>query len=237
MQNFDLYTLKARLVPALITLVPAIAFVIAILDLKSFDTSQAWATVGLTVILLVCANFAREAGKRVQADIYRENGGWPTFDALYYDDRTFSDQAKQRYLAFLSSKIGTPYPSLAEAKNDPAAARDFYNRAATWLRENTRDAARFPIIHDENLTYGFYRNMLGLKYTAILINLAVMAACIGIIYRYAPWFGDAAPRLPYVLAVSAFHLAYLFFGVSKGRVLTASARYSRQLLLACETLI
>lgn len=237
MQNFDLYTIKARLVPALITLVPAIAFIIAILNLRSFDTSQVWATLGLTVILLVCANLAREAGKRVQAKVYRENNGWPTFDALYYNDRTFSDAAKQRYLAFLSAKIASPFPSMSEAADNPGMARDFYNRAATWLRENTRDTARFPIIYDENITYGFHRNMLGLKWPAILLNLAVSAASAAVIFHYAPWFQDAAQRLPYVLAVSAIHLVYLLFGVSRSRMFAASARYSRQLLLACDTLI
>jgi hypothetical protein len=225
------------LVPALITLVPAIAFVIALLNLQSFDTSQVWATLGLTVILLVCANIAREAGKRLQAEIYKENDGCPTFDALYYNDHTFSDAAKQRYLAFLSGKVGSPFPTMSDVRENPARARDFYNRAAAWLRENTRDTARFPIIYDENITYGFCRNMLGLRWMAVIINLGISAACLALIFRSVPWFEDAVTRLPYVLAVSGVHLVYLFFGVSRGRMLAASARYSRQLLLACETLV
>lgn len=237
MEHFDLYTIKARLAPAIIAVAPPIAFLVAILGINSFDASQIWATIGLLVILFALSNVSREAGKKVQARVYRDNDGWPTFDPLYYEDRTFSDETKQKYLYFLSSKLGRPFPSMQEAASNPLAARQFYNESATWLREATRDTSQFRIIYDENITYGYFRNLLGLKWVALALNVAVMTICFLVIFDFVPWFKDAAAFLQYVLAVSGIHGTYVLFGVTETRMKTASSRYARQLLLGCETFI
>lgn len=236
MEHFDLYTVKARLAPAIITVAPAIALLVAVLDLRSFDATQLWATIGLVVVLFALSNVSREAGRRVQNRVYRDNGGWPTFDPIYYSDRTFSDEAKLRYLSFLSKQLRRPYPTMEKATSDPLSARQFYNEAATWLREATRDTTQYRIIYDENITYGYFRNMLGLKWIALMMNLAVSLTCLLILYGYIQLFNDATASLPYVLTVSALHFVYVLFGVSDARMREASKRYARQLLLACDKL-
>jgi hypothetical protein len=236
-EHFDLYTIKARLAPAIIAVAPSIAFLIAILGIDSFDASQVWATIGLVVILFALSNVSREAGKRVQARVYRDNDGWPTFDPLYYDNRTFSDETKQRYLHFLSGKLGRPFPSMKEVASNPLGARQFYNEAATWLREATRDTTQFRIIYDENITYGYFRNLLGLKWVALFLNVAVMTICLLVVFELVPWFREAASSLHYVLAVSVIHGAYVLFGVTEIRMKNASSRYARQLLLGCEAFL
>ncbi|MGR9206995.1 hypothetical protein ACU8OG_24135 [Rhizobium leguminosarum] len=236
MEHFDLYTIKARLSPAIITVAPAIALLVAILNLQSFGATEVWASMGLVVVLYALSHVSREAGLKVQNRVYRDNDGRPTFDPIYYDDRTFSDEAKLRYLAFLSGKLRRPYPTMQQAAADHLTAKQFYNEAATWLREATRDTGQFRIIYDENITYGYFRNLLGLKWVALTLNLAVTVFCLLIIFERVPWFKDAAASLPYVLAVSGIHGLYVLFGVSEARMRNASKRYARQLLLACDTL-
>lgn len=237
MEHFDLYTIKARLAPAIIAVTPSIALLIAVLGIQSFDASQVWATIGLVVILFALSNVSREAGKRIQGRVYRDNDGWPTFDPLYYADRTFSDDAKLKYLRFLSGKLGRPFPTMEDALSNPLAARQFYNEAATWLREATRDTNQFRIIYDENITYGYFRNLLGLKWISLALNAVVMIICILVLFQYVPWFKDIASSLRYVLAVSIIHGLYVMFGVTEARMKSASSRYARQLLLACENMI
>ncbi len=237
MEHFDLYTIKARLAPAIIAVAPTIAFLFAIVGTDYFDASQIWATIGLVVVLFALSNVSREAGKAVQARVYRNNDGWPTFDPLYYEDRTFSDEAKQKYLHFLSGKVGRPFPSMQDVVSNPITARQFYNEAASWLREATRDTVQFRIIYDENITYGYFRNLLGLKPVALALNFAVMTICLSVTFHQVNWFQDEVSSLRYVLAVSAIHGLYVIFGVTEGRMKTASYRYARQLLLACERLM
>jgi hypothetical protein len=237
LEHFDLYTVKARLAPAIIAVAPSIALLIAILDLQSFDASHVWASIGLIVVLFALSNVSRDAGKKVQNRVYRDNDGWPTFDPIYYSDRTFSDNAKSRYLTFLAEKLGRPYPSMQDVIENPVSAKQFYNEAATWLREATRDTNQFRIIYEENIAYGYYRNLLGLKWVSLFLNFAVMVICILVIFKYIPWFSNQEASLRYVLLVSSIHALYLIFGVTTGRMKDASKRYARQLLLACESLI
>ncbi|RVK96131.1 hypothetical protein [Sinorhizobium meliloti] len=236
MEQFDLYTIKARLFPAIIAVVPAIALAVALIEIRQFDFSQIWATIGLGVLLYVFSGIAREAGKRVERRMFRENGGKPTFDVLQYDDREFSDTVKKRYLSFLSNKVSRPFPTMADVLRDPAAAREFYNESAAFLRENTRDTERFRVLFEENVSYGFYRNLLGLKWPAIVLNILVsLTAFAFLVDFHGPWSFDSA-SLRYVLVAAAMHLAYLLLWVTEKRVLYASRRYSRQLALACEVL-
>ncbi|RVH78249.1 hypothetical protein CN203_11030 [Sinorhizobium meliloti] len=237
MDQFDLYTIKARLFPAIVAVVPAIALAVALIEFKGFDFSQVWATIGLAVLLYVFSGIAREAGKRMERKIFLENGGKPTFDVLRYEDREFSDIAKKRYLTFLSRKIGRPFPTMEDARRDPATAREFYNESAAFLRENTRDTQQFRVLFDENISYGYYRNLLGLKVPAILLNALVSLVSSAFLMNFhGPWSFDVA-SLKYVLVAAAIHVAYLVFVVTEQRVLDASRRYSRQLALACEVLI
>ena len=41
------------------------------------------------------------------------------------------------------------------------------------VREETRDHTAYPLLFSENITYGFRRNLAGLKPTALVCNLVV----------------------------------------------------------------
>jgi len=235
-EHFDLYTIKARLFPAIIALFPAVALLVGVLSLSEFDFGQILVAIGLAVLFSIFSGVARRAGKRVERKMYRDNGGYPTFDMLTYDDRTFSDQSKARYLNFLGSKIGTAPPTMQDALADPAAARDFYNRAGAWLRENTRDVAAFRVLFDENITYGFYRNLLGLKPAAVVLNVLVSLICGAALAGYDIPLIDREGNLRYVLGAALLHLGCLVFFVNEQVVRQASHQYGRQLLLACDAL-
>ncbi|TIS85335.1 MAG: hypothetical protein E5W99_12435, partial [Mesorhizobium sp.] len=70
---------------------------------------------------------------------------------------------------------------------DPDEAAAFYVQCYNWLRENTRDTEKFRILFNENIAYGYYRNLLALKPYGIVLNLLTIAAAAAIIY-YKPDF-------------------------------------------------
>jgi len=51
-------------------------------------------------------------------------------------------------------------PAPEQEAADPEAADGFYTRAGNWLRENTRSKKKFDILFNENVTYGYRRNLL-----------------------------------------------------------------------------
>ena len=88
--------------------------------------------------------------------------------------------------AFLAGKLVRSAPTAAEEEKDQTAADAFYEQAGTWLRENTRDTKKFSILFGENVTYGYRRNLLGLKWIALGLNLAVAVVCGALLWHNAP---------------------------------------------------
>ena len=145
---------------------------------------------------------------------------------------------RARWLKFLASKIGGNPLTADEEKANPTAADAYYERCGNWLRENTRDHKRFNLIFEELVTYGYRRNLYGLKWLGLLLNAIVVIVCAVWIWKRWPIPGDdgVSTRLIYVLIVALAHAAFFVYVVTKASVIEAGQQYARQLLLGCETL-
>jgi hypothetical protein len=103
--------------------------------------------------------------------------------------------------------------------------------AGNWLRENTRDTKNFRILFNENVTYGFRRNLFALRYAALFDALVIVAIAI------AFWRGIASEaKLMFIAAFAIVHVGYVLFAATEQSVREAAHQYARQLLLCCETL-
>jgi hypothetical protein len=235
----DAYSLKARFFPALLALIPALAALAILISWSKFGLTNLIATVAIPVLVYAAADIARRLGKRIEEQIYQESGGKPSVTMLRYSDDTFDAAAKAQYRAFLSSKVNQPAPTEQNEKDNPETADAFYDRGGAWIRENTRVAAKFPVLFNENVTYGFRRNLLGLKWPALGLNLAIVLLCLILLYRKGTidTDDDMTLRLLVVLAFAVIHGLYMAFAVSKQSVIDASRTYARQLILSCETFI
>lgn len=235
----DAYSLKARLFPALIAVIPSLAALAILISWNKFGLTSMIATTAIPVLVFAAADIARRLGKRIEERIYTELGGKPSVAMLRSSDTTFDAATKAQYRAFLASKIGQPAPSEQEEKDDPKAADAFYERCGGWLRENTRNTNKFPVLFSENITYGFRRNLLGLKWLALALNAAIVLLCFALLYRKGviDTEDDVTIRLLIVLAFAIIHAIYMIVAVDKKSVIDASRTYARQLLLSCETFI
>jgi hypothetical protein len=235
----DAYSLKARLFPALLAVIPALAALAILISWSKFGLTSAIATTAIPVLVFAAADIARRLGKRLEEQIYHELGGKPSLAMLRYSDDTFDAATKAQYRAFLSSKIREPVPTEQEENDNPRAADTFYERGGGWLRENTRNTQKFPVLFSENITYGYRRNLLGLKWPALGLNAVMVLLCLFVLYRKGTidTDDDVTVRLLIVLAFAVIHAIYMLFAVSKQSLVDASRTYARQLLLSCETFI
>jgi hypothetical protein len=120
--------------------------------------------------------------------------------------------------------------------NNRAAVIGFYELAGTWLRENTRDTKKFPILFNELVTYGFRRNLLGMKWPALLLNLAVVLICGSLLWYRWP-ADNMMARIMVVFVVAAAHALYFLLVVDKESVKVAARTYARQLILSRESFL
>jgi hypothetical protein len=236
---FDAYTIRARVFPAIIAAIPALAMLILLVSWTGLALSSGIATIGLLIVLYMFSDFARSQGRKIEPRIYELQGGKPSVTMMRRADTTLDSDSKDRYRAFLVSKLARAAPTAAEEARNQSGADAFYEQAGTWLRENTRDTKKFSILFNENITYGYRRNLFGLKWIALGLNLAVVAICAGLLWHNAPVNIDDAftGRVLVVLVVAAIHAVYIMTVINRRNVIAAARTYARQLILSTETFL
>lgn len=229
----DAYTVRARLYPALISVIPAILLAILAVPWGKAVLPQVGGIVGVGVLFCAFADLARRFGKGIEPMVYDKMGGKPSVAMLRHGHGSLDTVTKAKYCAFLAKTIGEKAPTEAQEMADPKAADAFYERCGRWLREHTTDTKKFKKLFEENMTYGFRRNLLGLKWPVLALDVVIAVICNLLII-----FGLADATGMYVmLGVAVLHMLYFVFGVTWESVFEAARQYARQLLLACEVLM
>jgi hypothetical protein len=174
--SFDKYTRQARLRPSLLVALPVFVTVAVWLP-------KVWTLLGgLAVIISACgltfllAELARFQGRKVEREMIAANGEKFTTILLRHRDSTISAATKKTYHAFLKKASKRNLPSVESEQENPMAADDCYRGAVEWLLEATRSEKRFPLVRAENISYGFRRNLLGLKRPAVLLIVLCVVA-------------------------------------------------------------
>ncbi len=134
--------------------------------------------------------FGRDRGKALEPNLFQAWGGKPSVVMLRHRDARIPTAAKDRYRAFLERnvpqlKLATPQ----DEKRSPTKADEGYESATAWLLAQVTDRERFRLIFEENVNYGFRRNIWALKPLALLVDGLVIAAIVAAIA--VSWKGDA----------------------------------------------
>lgn len=121
------------------------------------------------------AQVGRDLGRRKQEDLFRQWGGPPTTQMLRLSGNPTTELIKRRRNK-LGNIINCLLPTKEEERADPVAADERYGSAVAYLLEATRDHEKFPLVLEENINYGFRRNLWGMKpYGLTIVGLATAA--------------------------------------------------------------
>lgn len=172
----DAYDRQARLYPALLCLLPVVAVAVGVYG-AAFSVNKGLVTLVASfggIYFLI--SLARDSGKRLEPGLFTKWGGKPTTQALRHRDRTIDAVTKKSYHEFLGKHLDVKFPSADEESRDPEGADNMYEAGVRWLLEKTRDKGKFPFVFNENVSYGFRRNCLGLR------PLGMIGSLIGIFW-------------------------------------------------------
>ena len=165
-----------------------------------------------------------QRGRAIDPSIVEKMGGLPTTVTLRHRDATYDAATKAGFHKFIAAKLDQPAPSPAEETADPQAADAYYARGVTWLRENTRNSKKFDVLFNENVSYGFRRNLFGLKLPGFLLNALIVLVCLAIFWRR--WPVDLSngfdAKLLAGIVIAILHAAYLALFVTEEGVKRAS---------------
>ncbi|PDH43377.1 MAG: hypothetical protein CNC91_04725 [Flavobacteriales bacterium MED-G22] len=230
---FDDYTIKARILPGLTVIAPFI-IVAGFLNAEIDITINVIFVIGLlTFMSVICRNL----GVRKEKKIVKKLGAYQTTLLLRYSDSTIDSFTKTRYHSYLNEQIkNLDLPLLAEDEvKNPHQSDDMYNSAIRWLRKNRRDKEKFPFVHKDLTTYGFTRNLLGLKLPALILYIGVLLSAF--IYLYANGeIEKLYQNTDYLISslTIVISIVILLFGISFKTVVSQGFAYAKTILETCE---
>jgi len=238
---FDTYGRNARLYPAVLLMVPLFALPGVLSGVEKLSRGIAMGIVGVA-LLYALTHWVRTLGRRAEKQLLAKWGGFPTTRWLLWHDRTLDFTTKRRYHDYLRAN-GLEMPSVEEERTDEAGAREKLASAVTWLRINRRGESH-KILHGENASYGFRRNLYGAKPVGIAISLAASgigtwSAMVTVMQIAAPTIAQALDTIPLDvrvgLTVSFVSLLIWIFVVTQHWVLEAAELYAKALLETCDS--
>jgi hypothetical protein len=149
-------------------------------------------------------------GKKGERKLYEEWGGMPSVAIFRHLDKRLDGITKARYHKKLPTLVKAAAPSRADEERDPAVTNETYLAWSNYLRVNTRDTKKYPLVFQELVEYGYRRNLWGLRPAGIIISgLAAMIAsgwCYGKYQITGEWSPDIA-------GAAGLALVFLFFWV------------------------
>jgi hypothetical protein len=233
----DGYERKARLYPALLLIVPVVGMTVAMLSAK-FTSLQSLAAgvVGCGGAFLL-TQLARDSGKKHEASLFAKWGGLPSVAIFRHSDTRLDSITKGRYhkkLAGLVKEAKAPTPE--QEQEDPAAADAVYAAWSSYLRVNTRDTKKFALLFQENVAYGYRRNVWGLRALGITASLASLAACGVRLYFVYSKSGKIDEALSGAAAFAALMLVLWLFRFTGDWVRVPADAYAERLAESVEAL-
>ncbi|MEU6218930.1 hypothetical protein ABZ845_15610 [Streptomyces sp. NPDC047022] len=234
----DAYERRARLAPGLLVLLP-VNVALAVLGLSKAPVVVSVLTaLSLAGGPIVLAELVRHQGRKVQEKLWRSWGGSPTIQKLRLRQEGQNTLQRQNWRKAVSSVTGIALLSVRSERANPARANEVIEVAVGQVRSLTRDETRFPLVCAENRSYGFNRNLYGIRWagriTALLVVLGVVA--------YMLWRAnfDHQPPLTHVnvftLLATIVCLVMWCVLPSQERMNSAAERYAYELLQAAVVL-
>lgn len=220
--HFDEYSVKARLFPGLIAALPL--SILAVVYLPNKPLLALLGAAGAAGAMFLLASFVRELGKRAEQGLLVQWDGLPTTALLRHrtpQNNVLFTQRRQALEHMLDERLPTESEELAS----PKLADDAYIAATRRLISRVRERKLdFPRVHEENISYGFARNMLGIKKLAITLVSLAMTLDLVLLYR------DGVEAI--VVVALAAHIVLLLFWalfVRSGWVRRAGTSYAERL--------
>lgn len=230
---FDQYSFQARLLPALLVLLPAAFALFAWTGIEVKWESALWALFGAAGGTTFLTILARNFGKAIEPKLWKSWGGAPTTQLLRHSGSANSVM-RERWHKSLSKLLGKPLPTADEEAANPTHADEIYEAATKLQISKTRDTKKYHLLFKENMQYGFCRNLYAMKATGTTITILGLAASI----LSGLWFihvGGPQIRSWVCAAVCALFLLCWIFKIKSSWVKIPAFAYAERLFESTET--
>ncbi len=233
------YNLTARVFPMLLFYLPVLSLAI-LFSVEIEKKIHVLTSFGLIAALSYFnAQLGRKGGKEREANLWVSWGGPPTTQLLRWADQRLDVNTKKRYHFKLQALCPVqPFPTAAVEAGDRDGADAAYAGWIRFLISQTRDTKKFDLLFSENINYGFWRNLWGLKRAALMIILLLAAG----VYLYFSFINQGLnplnfDRLFFIAEGILVFIALLWaFIVTENSIKIPAFAYAERLLEATNSL-
>jgi hypothetical protein len=171
----DKYSIHARIYPVIIFLLPLVLIGISY-SIEYEKYLQVLTTLGISSALVYfLSNIGRDSGKKKEPKLWKKWGGMPTVQLLHFDNSIIDSVTKRNYHKKML-KLSPIDNSKIDFENvELESVADIYKSWTKYLISQTRDKKKYSLLFKENVSYGFRRNLWGLKTISIILVLLVLA--------------------------------------------------------------
>jgi hypothetical protein len=156
------YSTKARLLPALIVILPISIAILCLNPEGVSGWSVLWSLLVTSGGTFLISELGRDMGKRKEKDLYEKWGGKRSIRLLRHNNNPNQTLLIRRHEK-LNKLINIQLPTADEEELNKTKADEIYEICVRYLCNNTRDTKKFPLIFKELCSYGFRRNLWGMK--------------------------------------------------------------------------
>ena len=225
LELLDAYNVRARLSPSIILLAPiAITLFLCFEEIRTLASSSV-----IIFVLLAFTNYVPILQRRINKGKTAYTNYAVQF--LYPEDTTLSAEKKLRYCRKLSELD----PSL-ELLAHPESTKDYRSccsSAVSILRNKTRD---HRLVQEENINYGFCKNLLASKQIGIVFCIICTAFTIIISLVRYKGIGAIPTENWFAVIADIGFLLFWIFGINQNVLDEASKQYARTLLASVDSL-
>ncbi len=235
-QFTDAYERKARLGPMLCALAPVLVVLVGYTPIDlNFSLKSITAVLLYGSACTLFSAFARNAGKAKEPGLKAEWGGWPSTLIFRHSDTTIDAVSKSNIHSAMAQLVANAPAPTVQQENEGAEKADAVYRAwSEHLRkEARRGSKKYPFVFRENVSYGFHRNLYGLKEFAIVV--LILCTIVTGLSAFLHWRqSNSVPTQDIAFSIT-FLLAILFwvFCVTRGSVKRAAQDYALRLIDDC----
>ena len=133
--------------------------------------SALWATIVAMGGTFLLAQIGRDWGKRKEQKLFDRFGGRPTERVLCHEHATNKVRLAAQHARLATLMPAISMPTADHERRDPSAAHNVYDACTRFLIARSRGDR---LVLQENINYGFRRNLWGMK--PLGLSIALMCA-------------------------------------------------------------
>lgn len=228
--EIDKYNLRARVYPVIVAFIMPILSILILESLSVNNLLTFMPLAGVLALVALFSSIARASGKTVEERLFSEWGGAPTTLQLLYKYSCLNSLVLDKIRNKLEIVCeGVKFLSKEEENGNVDKATEICEYAVLQLRQLTRDKVKFYMVFNENIFYGFFRNLYALRGFSIFLSICVVCYALVVVCIDDSRIASCI----WVVILNVISVSIMMFFITKKSIKAAGNSYAKALLEAC----